>query len=508
MSPSSRSCLFLELPSEIRDQILGEVLFPGEKEPEAFDQDRLGLAPTTVRQIFPYESPSSEKATFDVAVLLTCRKLQHEGEAILYGTSSWNLMYQDWADPLKLSYEFFEKLPKRNRRLIRRVERKCYSEHYDATISLFDWTAFMEFLARECPNLRSLKLWGPGDTNESPGWIDTCKKDKEWVKAILKIKGLTYFDIPVIGGGDIYDYPEFADDFLPWLKASMAQPQRPGLLAADEHPSINQYASGSFRFLDLTRKLRDRIYERVLLPSDRRIHPSIRPWFDPEIQNVVPLFLTCRQIHHEAERVLYSCSTITSPLTKYDYKLLEILGWRVANSGRSEKNPEDEFTGGSEHDSGHLRMTSRCIRTQALGLIKRLRIVPRGPYCDLVLLRFAARHLQLDVVEIVLNARIVQFMNRDWQAAGPERRRTHWRGGWLDSSLQAIAMIPKLVTEVPGHEQVDPSCLEWFAVDLRGCYLSGSTAEKSMRWLFREGYVPLHDRPCDTVEVVVQDLLT
>ena len=481
MSSSSRSCLFLDLPCEIRDQILGEVLFPGEKEPKAFDQDWLGLAPTAVRQIFPYESPNSEKATFDVEVLLTCRQLQHEGEAILYGTSSWNLMYKDWADPVKLSYEFFEKLPKRNRRLIRRVERKCYSEHYDATISLFDWMAFMKFLTLECPNLRSLKLWGPGDTHESPGWIDTCKKDKEWVKAILKIKGLTYFDIPVIERGDIFDYPEFADEFLPWLKANMVQPQRLDLLATDGNPSIKQYASIPFRFLDLTTKLRDSVYELVLLPSDRRIHPSIRPWFDPEIQNAVPLFLTCRQIHYEAQRVLYSYSTITSPLPKYDSRLLEMLGWR--GSGQFERNPKLGCSNDFESDPG----ISRSIKPQLLGLIKRLRIVPNGPRYDLPLLRFAARHLQLDVLEMVLDAEIVLEMNDDWV---PERQ-SYWKGGWLYGSLRAIARIPKLVAEVPGYEQVDPDCLEWFTVGLRRCYLSGSTEEKSMQWLFKERYVPL-----------------
>ena len=486
MSSSSRSCLLLELPSEIRDQILGEVLFPGEKEPEAFDQDRLGLAHTTVRQIFPYETPSSGKATFDIAVILTCRKLQHEGEAILYGTSSWNLMYQDWADPVKLSYEFFEKLPKRNRRLIRRVERKCYSEHYESTISLFDWTVFMEFLARECPNLRSLKLWGPGDTNESPGWIRTCQKDKEWVQAILKIKGLTLFDIPVIRGGDIYDYPEFADDFLPWLKATMVQNQRRALLATDEHLSPKQYASGSFRFLHLNRKLRDRIYELILLPSDRRIHPSLRPWFDPEIQNVVPLFLTCRQIHDEAERVLYSRSTITSPLAKYDSKLLEILGQHDDNSGRSQNNPQHNLSDGVQHDPGYLRMPSRYIKPEALGLIKRLRIVPKGPACHLSLLWFASRRLHLDVVEIVLNAKIVLLMNFDWQLTRPERRRSDWRGGWLSTSLNAIARIPKLVADVPVDEQVDPDCLEWFTSGIRRCYLAGATEEKRMIWMFTE----------------------
>ena len=193
------------------------MFFPGEKQPENTSQDGLGLAPTAVRQIFPYKT-GIEKSSFDVAIFRTCKQLQHEAEDVLYGTSSWNLMYRDWDDPVKLSYEFFQALPKRLRRLVRRVERKCYSVHYRQTISLFDWTLFMTFLARECPNLQSLKLWGPGDRFEGPGWVASCHKDAEWVQAILQIKTLRYFDIPVIAGGVIYEHPEFKDDFLPWLK--------------------------------------------------------------------------------------------------------------------------------------------------------------------------------------------------------------------------------------------------------------------------------------------------
>ena len=52
------SCTLLELPREIRDHILGEVLFPGEKEPQDLTQNELGLGPTAVRQIHPYNTES------------------------------------------------------------------------------------------------------------------------------------------------------------------------------------------------------------------------------------------------------------------------------------------------------------------------------------------------------------------------------------------------------------------------------------------------------------------
>jgi hypothetical protein len=99
----------------------------------------------------------------------------------------------------------------------------------------------MTFLARECPRLHSLKLWGPGDRNEAPGWLESCKKDAEWVHAILQIRSLTYFDIPVIDGGIIYEDTAFKDDFLPWLKSSLVEkPQRSAeigqLPAAHDHP--------------------------------------------------------------------------------------------------------------------------------------------------------------------------------------------------------------------------------------------------------------------------------
>ena len=240
-------------------------------------------------------------------------------------------MYQDWNDRVKpsheakLSYEFLENLPRRLRKVIRRVERKCYSAHYEATISLYDWTLFMTFLARECPNLTSLKLWGPGDRQEGPGWVETCKKDAEWVQAILQIKSLTYCDIPVIPNGVIYDYPEFAEDFLPWLKSRLehrsppcqASPQP--LEGPHDGPALHH---GSwFPFHELPTSVRHPVYRYILLPPNKEIHPYIKSWYDQTTKNAIPLFLACRKIQIEAERVLYTETVFTSPIYKYDPRL-------------------------------------------------------------------------------------------------------------------------------------------------------------------------------------------
>ena len=391
-------------------------------------------------------------------------------------------MYQDWSDDIKLSYEVFEKFPRRIRHLIRRVERKCYSESYEASVSLFDWTAFMRFLACECPNLQVLKLWGPGDRNEGRYWVQSCKQDKEWVQAILEIKSLTYFDIPVINGGVIYNYPEFRDDFLPWLKSELLQ--RPQLPRSEEL-SVDRRSRSStkapFRFLDLSRELRDKIYEYTLLPPDRRIHPSIKPWYDREVQNTVPLFLTCKQVQHEAEKVLYSHSIITSPLPKYDTKLLELFGGHDEAIDAENREEEDD----DQHNS-----PSRSMSPRAVALVRNLRIGPTNRYAKLPLLWFAACHLQLAVLEIVISPEVAMEMDWEWQSRSSTNSTWAWSGGWQYSSLQSIARIPNVTAEVSDPERsIDPVCLQWFTSGLRKCYLDKRANEKRMPWLFEEKYI-------------------
>jgi len=457
---STQTSHFLHLPREIRDVIIGELFFPGEKEPLKFDQNTLGLAATAVRQIFPYDR--ERKPNFDTTILRTCRQLQTEGEAILYGSSSWNLMYQDWSDNIKLSYEFLEKLPKRYRRLIRRVERKCYSETYDAKITLYDWKLFITFLAQECPNLHSLKLWGPGDRNEGPLWVKTCKRDAEWVQKILQIKTLLEFDIPVIRGGVIYKFPEFKDTFLPWLKSTLLH--QPGGLSTSA-PLQEVHRNAPFRVLDLPRAIRDRIYRFALLPPTRRIHPYIKSWYDQTTQNVLPLFLTCKQIHYESEAILFGEGIFTTPLRKYQIRLLKML--RVHTGITSGQDPSLL----KEAPSG-IHFSGRQV-----GLINHICIY-LGSSKDSALLSFVARAMELQSIELVLEDHIVDEMNRQWNPNTRER----WRGGFSDTFLRDIARIRTVNVEFSDKVVLDPACLEWFTQGLRRGS-SGADDNAAMIWL-------------------------
>lgn len=458
MASSTTSCTLLELPREIRDQILGEVLFPGEKEPQDLTQNNLGLGPTAVRQIHPYNTDKGKKPHFDVAVITTCKQLQQEAESILYGSSSWNLMYQDWWDTEKVSYEFLERFPRRLRRLIQRVERKCYSEPYNATISLWDWKAFMTFLALECPNLHSLRLWGPGDRNEGPPWVETCNKDAEWVRAILQIRSLKYFDIPVITGGNIYEHPKFRDDFLPWLRSSLVQSRKPQSVvdcqAIEAHDS-----STHFPFLRLERRIRDRIYRHVLLPSDRRLHPYIKSWYDQTPRNAIPLFLASGQIHAEAECVLYGSAIFTSPcLAKYDRGLSRFLGGKIRQPG-----------------SGLHPRLLRLIKHLSFGWSK----VGQMRVFDII----GRGSMQLDHLEFVLSEKGVKYMNDEWRerAINP---RALWRAGYAkDSIMKIYARIPRLVVRTPpGGPDLEPECRQWWTCGLRNELLNPS-GDAKLAWL-------------------------
>ncbi|MCJ1321776.1 hypothetical protein MMC15_007121 [Xylographa vitiligo] len=469
----------LRLPREIRDTILGELFFPGEKEPTEFEQDELGLAVTAVRQVFPYDTDKRRKPRFDVSILRVCRQLQEEGEVVLYGTASWNLMYQDWCDHVKLSYEFLEKLPRRLRRLIRRVERKCYSEVYRETISLKDWQIFMTFLARECPNLHGLKLWGPGDRYEGPPWVDTCRRDKEWVKAILQITTLKVFDIPVIHGGVIYGFPKFKDDFLPWLKSSLLQqPQHNVPLRTQK---LNKDHGGTKTlFLEFPRNIRDLVYREVLLPPGRRIHPYIRSWYDQDTQNTVSLFLVNKQIHHEAELVLYSEGIFTAETLKHQTNFSRMLRDRTQDRV---KNVPDDYKG--------FRLTQRLTK-----LIRHVRVALdfdpsqySGPLninayavVDCPLISFAARYMQLSSFTIVLSGSLVIHMNRHWATHAPNEI-PMWRGGFSESLLRDIARLPVQV-ETSDTTQLHPSCLEWFTEGLKGEILFRIDTSPSMDWLY------------------------
>ncbi len=438
------ACFFLRLPRELRDQIYGEVFFPGEDQPKEFDQDSLGLAPTAVRQIHPYDTDEHRKPQYDLAIIRTCRQIQREAEAVFYGTSSFNLMYQDWNDSVKLSYEFFEKLPVRNRRLIRRLERKCYSEPYYNTISLCDWKLFMTFLARECPSLQSLKLWGPGDRREGPRWVETCQKENEWVQAILQINTLAYFDIPVIKGGVIYNYQPFREDFLPWLKISLSQKNS----LCHKSTVIPQITHGSsFPFLKLPSAVRKRVYRHLLLPPNNLLHPYLKPWYDETTRNVIPLSQTCRSIHEDAENVLYQEAVFTSLIPKYNIRLLEFF---------------------------------RSLSARLRGSVRRVRLEDGDdpPYS---LINYLIDEMQVEELVLVVSTIKVTHLNKDWQKSAGDRPCT----GWYKRYLRQFARFKKFKVETPDQSSVlDPACRVWLETGLRNQFESPSCPENG--WLFEE----------------------
>ncbi|KAL2051946.1 hypothetical protein ABVK25_007861 [Lepraria finkii] len=87
----------------------------------------------------------------------------------------------------------------------------------------------------------------------------------------------------------------------------------------EQAPAADDGTGGNFPFLRLDRKIRDLIYREVLLTHNKRLHPYINPaWYDQTTCNIVPLFLTCKHIHEEAEALLYEEAVFCSPIPKYD----------------------------------------------------------------------------------------------------------------------------------------------------------------------------------------------
>lgn len=457
------TCHFLRLPIELRDQIYAEVFFPGEEQPKDFEQDRFGLAPTAVRQIHPYNTDPHHRLPFDMAIMRTCRQIQEEAEEVFYGTASFNLMYQDWADNVKLSYEFLEKLPRRNRRLIRRIERKCYSEPYSRTISLCDWQLFMMFLARECPKLQSLILWGPGDRREGREWVETCHEDEEWVQAILQIRGLSYFDIPVIKFGVIYDDPPFRDDFLPWLKTSLLQNN-----SHDHDPpsDLQDKSVSGFPFLQLPSNVRRRVYELLLLPPNRLLHPYLKPWYDQTTRTLGPLLRTCRLIQNEAETVLYHGAVFTSLIRKYDVGLLEFF---------------------------------RSLPARLRALVRSVRLED-GDSPTHALISYLVHDTQVEELTLVISAFKVSHLNSDWQLGAGNRDCT----GWYQKYLRLYAHLKKFTVETSHLPSVlNPACRVWLETGLRAELEDPSSANRA--WLL-EGVEDVDNLSVESPELASNEL--
>ena len=332
---------FTRLPRELRDRIY-ELLFfggknddisPGNTNPR-FDSRKLkwasdGLAGTAKNQIHPYRVDSKHQPKYDVAILRTCNQIQAEAEVVFYGWSSFNLITDNFGPGDYQSYEFLEKLPRRCRKLIRKIEHRCYHQHLPEALAMgnrrsmtmFDWNAFMKFLALECPSLQSLILWGFADGREGEQMRQSCQLDSEWVQAIFQIKTLRFFDLPAIPRGKVKPGQSCVPEFLEQLRAVLYH-QKSKVYSESKPHIVPSAVTSPFPFLKLPGHIRDRVYRFALLPADKQIHPDIKPWYDGTTRDTLPLFLTCHQIYQEAEMFLYSHATFccvhkNSDLTRF-----------------------------------------------------------------------------------------------------------------------------------------------------------------------------------------------
>lgn len=338
-----RQCSFLDLPRDIRDRVYELIFFAEEKTESgglyqaicAFELRKLnwastGLVGATGNQIHPYRRDSKYQPHYDLAVLRTNHQIQDEAERVFYGWSSFNLTSDAFAPGEVPTFQFFQSLPPRYRKLIRRVEIRCFyrSAHHSQTgnfrpMSLFDWKAFMKFLALECPSLRSMILWGFADGVEGEDMDRSCRVSADWVQSILQIKTLRFFDIRAIPRRKIIEDQSCVPQVLQDLRTLLYQ-QSSALKTAPAEPLSSSLGS-TFPLLQLPLHLRKRIYRFALLPVDKHLHPYLKSWYDVTTRNVVPLFLTCRQIQKEAEAVLYGEGVFCAPEHKYDKSLSNFL---------------------------------------------------------------------------------------------------------------------------------------------------------------------------------------
>lgn len=329
---------FLRLPLEIRQRIYEFHFFHREidpglpyHDPHKFEGRKLkwaveGLSGTAANQIHPYRWGTNRQPRYELSIFRTNRQIQEEAETVFYGWSSFNLITDSFGKWNYKSFEFLETLPRRYRRLIRRIEARCYEDfdqtmtcEQEFTILLCDWKIFMRFLAQECPALQSLKLWAFADGHEGRSLNESCREEKEWVQAILQIHNLSFFDIHAIPRRAVKHDQSCVPDFVKKLRYLLYR-QKSNVRHATSYKSPST-ATSPFPFLKLPLEVRSRIYRFTLLPANKHIHPYIKSWYDQETRNAVPLFLTCRQIHTEAEDILYSHGVFSSSDPKYSFLL-------------------------------------------------------------------------------------------------------------------------------------------------------------------------------------------
>lgn len=315
----------------------------------------------------PYRKPVYRTSRrFPLAIFRSNHAIQAESESVFYGSASFNLMNRSQGG--LLSWECISELPRRYRRLIRRVEHFCFESISASTerrsrghYTLLDWTLFLKILGNECPALQSLRLWVHSDQQESEWLAGACENDP-WIQAILQLQvleDLRHFDMPGITPVDLSDSlysptdpmapyfqlmpahtnygtwytaihsqfpwlkygnvlrptkaePSCNANILPWLKARLLKTKCPIAPTTSHGDSNMSLFAKSFPILKLPPVIRAWIYRHALLPANKQVHPYIKSWYDETTRAVVPLLLICRAVLEEAEQVLYGHGVFTA----------------------------------------------------------------------------------------------------------------------------------------------------------------------------------------------------
>ena len=126
--------------------------------------------------------------------------------------------------------------------------------------------------------------------------------------------------MPWLPGNRFNGGPSWNDGFLDWLRSGLINKKKISSCPRELIPDAK-----GFPFLELPVNVRRLIYRYTILPPNNMVHSFLCRKIDERTENIIPLFLTCRSIHGEAEEVLYSHAVFSACCVTYQRLLIEFI---------------------------------------------------------------------------------------------------------------------------------------------------------------------------------------
>ncbi|KIW04844.1 uncharacterized protein PV09_04026 [Verruconis gallopava] len=337
--------MLLEIPREVRDQILFHVFFDATGA-EAIEAVTINNRCRQVVTAYPKEhgceslpkhlrSGHAPAQGFDVSVLRTCRQLQHEGEEVLYS----NLKFDLWA--YRYDYDarrkLLEKIGPANQARLRhlRISGLNLADVFDSHMPLCEWRYLTKFIATNCPLLQSLELQVSADEPfdaEHP-WSTTTLSGP-WIQALLQIKGIkelrfsveskqrpddVMFEVSSQSSSPDDDLCDHFRDTTAWLKKKMTEDRDE---AASEESSS---PAAPFDFTSLPQKIQKLIIRHAVLPEDKVIHTCLPLQITANSSNILSFLLSCRSVSLLTEEVIYQEALFSCCNSRFKHRFKEFL---------------------------------------------------------------------------------------------------------------------------------------------------------------------------------------